>query len=98
MASLFLDATAHLYKKFVRRSVSRSVRWSVGPVLFSNDEKHHFLCSDDNEIRHGPRDSQGQLNMTNRHKLRALKLAYCDTKHHNLPNPMLCCVKNAQKR
>ena len=52
----FLDATTHLY----RRSCS-SVRPSVGSIIFSNNEKRHSLCSDDDEIRHGPRDSQGQF-------------------------------------
>ena len=30
-------------------------------MLFLNDEKRHFLCSDDDENWHGPRDSQGQF-------------------------------------
>ena len=32
-----------------------SVRRSVCPVLFSNDEKRHLPCSDDDEIRYGLR-------------------------------------------
>ena len=38
-----------------------SVRRSVHLVLFLNDEKRPFLCSDDDEILHGPRESQGQF-------------------------------------
>ena len=45
----------------IRGRVRPSVRPSVGPVLFSNDEKRHFLCSNDDEIQHGPRESQGQF-------------------------------------
>ena len=56
----FLDATTHLYKRSFR-SVRLSVCPSVRPLLFSNDEKRHFPFSDDNEIRQGPRESQGQL-------------------------------------
>ena len=44
----------------VRRSVGPSARPSVRPVLFSNDEKRHFPCSDDDEISHGERQSRGQ--------------------------------------
>ena len=36
-----------------------SVYPSVRPVLFSNDEKRHFLYSDDDESK-SSRDSQGQ--------------------------------------
>ena len=45
----------------VRPSIHPSVRPSVCPVLFSNDEKRPFRCSDDDEIWHAPRDSQGQF-------------------------------------
>ena len=38
-----------------------SVGPSVHPVSIWNDEKRHFLCSDDDDIRHWLRDSQGQL-------------------------------------
>ena len=31
-------------------------------MLFSNDEKRHVPCSDDDEISHGLRESQGQFN------------------------------------
>ena len=57
----FLDATTHLYKRSFR-SVRLSVRPSVRPPLFSNDEKRHFPFSDDNKIRQGPRESRGQFN------------------------------------
>ena len=60
LSASFLDATMHLYKRSCP-SVGPSFPQSVCPVLFSNDEKRHFLCSDDNEIWHGPRDSQGQF-------------------------------------
>jgi len=53
---VFLDATTHLYKRSCP-----SVGPSVCPVLFSNDEKRPFRCSDDDEIWHAPRDSQGQF-------------------------------------
>ena len=53
----FLDATTHLYKRScpsvrasVGPSVGPSVRPSVCPVLFSNDEKRPFRCTDDDEI------------------------------------------------
>ena len=30
-------------------------------MLFPNDEKRHFLCSDDDVIWHGPKDIQGEF-------------------------------------
>ena len=56
----FKDATTHLYKRSCP-SVCGSVCGSVCPMLFSNNKKRHFLCSDDDEIWHEPRDSQGQF-------------------------------------
>ena len=37
----------------VHPSVRRSVRRLDGPVLFLNDEKRHFWCSDDIQTQHG---------------------------------------------
>ena len=45
----------------VCRSVRRSVGPSVGPRLFSNDEKSHIPSSNDGEILPGLRESQGQF-------------------------------------
>ena len=61
----FLVAPSHIYKRLCP-SVGPSVRPSVGPsvcpVLFSNDEKRHFPCSNDDEISYGARESRGQYN------------------------------------
>ena len=46
---------------FVFRCDYASVCPSVRPVLFSNDEKRHVPCSDDNEISNGRRESRGQF-------------------------------------
>ena len=62
--SFFLDSTTHLYKRLcpsIGQSISPSVCLFVYPVLFSNDEKHHVLYSNDDEISHGPRESWRQF-------------------------------------
>ena len=45
----------------IRGCVRPSVRPSVRPVLFSNYEKRHVPCSDDEDISHGLRESQAQF-------------------------------------
>ena len=35
------------------------VRPSASPILFANNSKRHSLRTDDDEIRHGPRESLG---------------------------------------
>ena len=49
-------------------SIRGRVRPSVGPVLCSNVKQRQFMCSNDDEIRRGPRKSLGQLKKTSKCK------------------------------
>ena len=58
-SALFLDSTTHLCKR-LSLSIGQSVSLLVC-LFVSNNEKHHVLYSNDDEISHGPRESWRQF-------------------------------------
>ena len=63
-------------------------------MIVSNTEKRHFLCSDDDELSRGPRESQGQF----KNYIKMKKKGKVVTIEIMMITLLACNVKTTEKR